>query len=188
MADASSSLPRSVTVGTNTYYLDRASDFARRNPARQPTAYYLDFGDKCLHQFRAVQPEMSEHGHRWIDATLRSLQDAIEQARNADPAAFGQLELSDREFHDFVFSTHAAAYIESGIYDLPADDLWKILRTPDMTDLISPDAIQEILDLLAAGDRDDVDRIVARTAEQNGLMSRVATLMMWVRKRLRSMG
>lgn len=129
---------------------------------------------------------MSEHGHRWIEATLRSLQDAIENARHANPAAFGQLELSDREFHDFVFSTHATAYIESGIFDLPADDLW-ILRTPNMTDLTSPDAIQETLDVLAAGDRDDVDRIVARTAEQNGLRSRVATLMMWVRKRLRSM-
>lgn len=188
MSDASSDLPRSVAVGTDTYYLERAADFARRHPARQPTAYYLDFGDKCLHQFRAVQPELSQHGHRWVEATLRSLQEAIEDARHADPGAFGRLELSDRDFHDFAFSTHAPAYIESGIFDLPVDDLWRILRTPDMTDLISPDAIREILDVLAAGDRDDIDRVVARTAEQNGLVSRCASVAMWVRQRLRRGG
>lgn len=159
-------VPQPLPTGTETYYRDRVADFVRRHPDAQHPSYYLDFGDKCLHQFLATKPELSGDGQRWLDTTLRLLQDAIEAKLGEDPAVFDRLELDDDAFHEFAFSTHGDVYIEAGIFTLPADDLWRILRTPDMTDVVSPDGIAEILELLGKLDRDDVANIVDATADE----------------------
>ncbi len=158
-------LPQPLPTGTDTYYRQRRSDFARRHPDQQPPSYYLEYGDKCLHQFRAVAPDLSDGGQDWLESTLGLLQEAIEQRRQHDPAAFDHLELDDKGFQEFAFSTHAQAYIDGGIFALPADDLWRILKTPDMTDVVSPDGITEILGLLAELGRHDIARIVTPTAQ-----------------------
>ncbi len=159
-------LPRPVPTGTDTYYRTRGTDFARRHPDRPQPTYYLEYGDKCLHQFRAVAPFLSGGGQEWLESTLQLLQEAIEERLRHDPADFEQLELDDRGFQDFAFSTHAQAYIDGGIFELPADDLWRILRTPDITDVVSRDGISEILVLLAELQRHDIARIVTRTSDR----------------------
>ena len=159
-------LPERLPTGTDTYYRRRAADFAQRYPNRQPPPYYLDYGDKCLHQFRAVGPDLSSDGQEWLESTLKLLQEAIEERLRHDPAEFEQLELDEQGFRDFAFSTHAQAYIDGGILTLPADDLWRILKTPDVTDVVSPAGIAEILQVLAKLDRHDLTHIVASTADR----------------------
>lgn len=159
-------LPQPLPTGTDTYYRRRAADFARRYPNRQQPSYYLEYGDKCLHQFRAVEPDLSRSGQEWLESTLELLQEAIEERLRHNPAEFEQLELDEQGFRDFAFSTHAQAYIDGGILTLPADDLWRILKTPDMTDVVSLAGIAEILELLAKLDRDDIAHIVAPTSDR----------------------
>ncbi len=158
--------PEPVPTGTETYYRDRVADFCRRHPCAHHPSYYLDFGDKCLHQFLATKPELTTDGQQWLETTLRLLQEAIEDKRGADPEVFDRLECDDQAFHDFAFSTHADAYIKAGVFTLPASDLWRILRTPDMTDVVSPDGVGEILELLGKLDRDDVGEIADATADE----------------------
>ena len=162
------SLPQPVPTGTDDYYRRRSDDFTRRHPDRQQPSYYLEYGDKCLHQFRAVGPELSDSGRHWLESTLRLLQEAIEERLEHDAAEFEQLELDDQGFQRFAFSTHARAYIEGGFFTLPADDLWRILRTPDITDVVSPDGIAEVLELLTNLDRHDIAHIV-RTSDRGML-------------------
>lgn len=158
-------LPRPLPTGTDTYYRERGADFARRHPNRPQPSYYLEYGDKCLHQFRAVGPELSSRGQAWLESTLQLLQAAIEQRLQHDPAEFAKLELDDKGFRDFAFSTHAQAYLDGGIFGLGADDLWRILKTPDMTDVVSPAGIAEILGLLAKLDRNDIAHIIAPSSD-----------------------
>jgi hypothetical protein len=168
-----------VPTGTDTYYRARGADFARRHPERPLPTYYLEYGDKCLKQFRAVAPHLSRGGQEWLESTLQLLQQAIEERLQTDPADFEQLELDDQGFQDFAFSTHAQAYIDGGIFELPADDLWRILRTPDITDVMSPDGISEILVLLAELDRHDITRILTRTSDRK--MRRFSTgILGWI--------
>jgi hypothetical protein len=159
-------LPQPVPTGTDTYYRERGADFARRRPDRRQPPYYLEYGDKCLHQFRAVAAALSRGGQEWLESTLQLLQEAIEERLRHGPADFDQLELDDRGFQDFAFSTHAQAYIDGGIFELPADDLWRILRTPDITDVVSRDGISEIRVVLAELDRHDFARILTRTSDR----------------------
>ena len=162
------SLPQPVPTGTDDYYRRRSDDFARRHPDRQQPSYYIEYGDKCLHQFRAVGPQLSDSGRQWLESTLRLLQEAIEERLEHDAAEFEQLELDDQSFQKFAFSTHARAYIDGGILTLPAGDLWRILRTPDITDVVSPDGIAEVLELLTNLNRHDVAHIV-RTSDRGTL-------------------
>ncbi len=177
-------LPQPLPTGTDTYYRRRAADFDRRHPDRQQPSYYLKYGDRCLHQFRAVRSDLSTRGQEWVESTLGLLQEAIEERLQHDPAEFEQLELDDQGFHDFAFSTHAQAYIDGGIFTLPADDLWRILKTPDMTDVVSPDGITEILGLLAKLDRHDIAHIVTRTSDQETRHG-VGRILRWILRHTR---
>ncbi len=162
-----SAAPEPISTGTDSYYMDRAADFRRRNPSGSPPSYYADYGDKCLHQFRAAKADLSGAGQAWLETTLRLLQDRIETQLGVDPEAFAGLELDGTAFQEFAFSTHADVYIEAGLFTLPADDLWRILRTPDAPDLFSPDGISEIVELLKRLDRDDIDHITNSTQQVN---------------------
>ena len=178
------SLPRPVPTGTDDYYRRRGADFARRHPDRQQPSYYLEYGDKCLHQFRAVAPDLSHSGREWLESTLRLLQEAIEERLEHDRAEFDQLELDDQGFQDFAISTHAQAYIDGGIFTLPADDLWRILKTPDVTDVVSPDGIAVVLELLASLDRHDIAHIVARTSDR-GMQHGSNRILGWILRHTR---
>ncbi len=172
-------LPRSLPSGTDDYYRLRGADFVRRHPDRQPPSYYLEYGEKCLHQFRAAQPDLSPGGQEWLELTLQLLQEAIEKRLQSDPTEFDRLELDDKGFRDFAFSTHARAYVDGGILALPADDLFRILKTPDMTAVVSPDGITEILVMLAKLGRNDVAHIL-NSSSNSGTQHGAKGIVKWI--------
>ena len=172
-------LPRSLPSGTDDYYRRRGADFVRRHPDREPPSYYLEYGEKCLHQFRAAQPDLSLGGQEWLELTLQLLQEAIEKRLRSDPAEFDRLELDDRGFRDFAFSTHAPAYVDGGILSLPASDLLRILKTPDLTAVVSPDGIAEILVMLAKLGRNDVAHIL-NSSSNSGTQNGAKRILGWI--------
>jgi hypothetical protein len=143
-------LPKPVPTGSDDYYRHRRADFARRTPDGVPPSYYLDFGDKCLHQFRRTEPDLTPEGQRWLQRTLVDLQVRMEQLRSDDPTAFGRLELDGKSFKNCAFEMHSEAYLASGIADLPLGDLRKIAGTPDAADLLTPSGQKEIAQVVRA--------------------------------------
>ncbi len=162
------SLPQPLPTGTETYYLERRHDFLRRQPLEEPPTYYAEYGDKCLHQFVAVEPDMTPDGKTWLRRTLRLLQDKMEDALAADPEHFARLELDDKRFEEFAFSTHSQAYLDAGLLELPVDDIWRIVRTPDLMDLLRPNALREIVDVLEETSLHDVAAILLRRLHPGG--------------------
>ena len=156
-------LPAPVATGTDTYYLDRLADFERRQVNLTPPAYYKELGDRCLRQFRLVQPKLSEPGQVWLQRTLCKLQEMMEDKRQSDPREFAALELDGEAFHEFASSTHSNAYVRSGLFELPATDLWKILQTPDASDLLTVDGITQIAKVLRQLETEDVAEIATAT-------------------------
>lgn len=140
--------PRGVATGTATYYLDRLADFRRRCPDVRPPSYYADYGNKCLGQFLSTQPSLSPRGQRWIDDTLELLQEMMEHQRRTDDLGFARMERDDDAFREFAFGTHSQAYQDAGVFELGLSDLWKIVRTPDLADLLSDDGLKEIVRLV----------------------------------------
>ncbi len=136
--------PNPVPIGTDHYYRDRLADFGERRPAASPPEYYADFGDKCLHQFRQTEPELTPLGREWLQSTLVDLQRRMEERREQDPVDFGRLELDSDEFAKMAFEMHSDAYLASGIAELPVADLRRIAATPDVADLITPEGLAEI--------------------------------------------
>lgn len=159
-------LVAAVPTGTPSYYRDRHDDFLRRHPTGQPPTYYLAYGDRCLQQFLRAEPTMTPPGRAWLRGTMWALQEMVEGTRLADPEAFDVLERDDDEFHDFAFSLHAPAYLEAGLFELPVDDLWRIIRTPDLSDLVTPDGLQAIAHVVAAARPHDVARVATRTVRR----------------------
>ncbi len=155
--------PAPVATGTDTYYRDRHADFVARHPATAPPSYYARYGDKCLQQFLRVEPEFTPDGQAWLRRTLVQLQEMMEAARADDPAAFGALERDDDGFTRFAFSTHARAYLEAGLLRLPVDDLWRIVRTPDLVDLLTRDGVKEIVEVIDELSLGDVATILSAT-------------------------
>lgn len=142
-------LPAEIPTGTLDFYKLRNADFVRRNPGVPPPDYYLQYGDKYCQKFSALGPQdLSPQGLQWRDATLKNLQEAIEQKRAADPVAFAQLERDPQAFKSFCYGTHADAYLKAGLADLPAHDLLKIAMTPATKDLLGPDGLKTIWQIL----------------------------------------
>ncbi len=152
-----------VPTGSEAYYRQRLSDVVRRRPDLTPPTYYADYGDKCLHQFVAIEPQLTPSGQDWLRTTLRLLQEKMEERRREDPEGFALLETDGEAFNDFAFSTHSEAYVEAGLFELPLDDLWKIIRTPDVVDLLRPKGLVEIADVLEQMSLSDAAAIIRRS-------------------------
>ncbi len=167
--------PKPVSTGTASYYLDRLQDFQRRCPTLTPPSYYAEYGNKCLGQFLASKPSLSPRGQRWIDETLALLQEMMEQERRRDEDGFAELERDDEAFRDFAFGTHSRAYQETGVFDLDVSDLWRIARTPDLSDLLSDDGAKEIVQLVLGRDNaSQIDRTLDLESVGGGALARVA--------------
>lgn len=135
--------PAPVATGNVDYYRQRLADFERRNPGMTPPDYYMGYGDKYAHRFADLGPlQLSSAGLAWRDRTLMALQNAIEAKRIEDPAGFAQLECDPEAFKAFAYATHTDAYIDSGLFDLSAQDLAVIAMTPDIQDVLSQDGLR----------------------------------------------
>ncbi len=160
-------LPAEVPTGTVDYYRRRHDDFVRRNPGVTPPAYYLEYGQKYLERFNNLGPgELSPKGLEWRDKTLKALQEAIEAKRMEDPVAFAQLERDPEAFKRFCYDTHSHAYVQSGLFKLPAQDLLAIATTPDFKDLLTRDGLRQVGDVLAQMRFSDLVRIGGNTLKQ----------------------
>jgi len=157
---ATPSEPEPVRPGSPDYYQQRYDDFVRRNPGVEPPDYYLGYGQKYAERFSALDDrDLSAEGLAWRDRTLVALQQAIEDKRTSDPEGFAELERDPEAFRRFAFETHPAAYVDSGLYDLPVQDLLVIAATPDINDVLSQEGIDQSLvtvGRLEAGDVPDL--------------------------------
>ena len=168
-ASAARNLPAEVRTPASDFYKQRYDDFVRRNPGQTPQDYYLGYGNKYLEKFSALGPkDLSPAGLAWRDRTLKALQDAIEMKRAEDPAAFAQLERDPAAFKKFAYDTHSDAYVNSGLFKLPAQDLVKIATTPELRDLLTADGVRQIADVIGRLKPEDVARIGGKTVEELG--------------------
>lgn len=159
--------PAPVQVGTADYYQQRYNDFVARNPGVDPPDYYLEYGQKYADRFSSLDGrDLSSEGLQWRDNTLVALQQAIEDLRISDPEAFAELERDPEAFRSFAFGSHPAAYVESGLYDLPAQDLLVIAATPDIGDVLSGEGIDQSLITVGQLELSDVPDIVVSSGEQ----------------------
>jgi hypothetical protein len=132
-------------IGSTDYYVERASDFAFRNPGQVPPDYYFGYGDKYAKRFKTVlRPSLSAAGKAWLDCTLVALQTAIEDRRDANVWAFAELERDSGKFKDFAYSSHSDAYVSCGVCNLSIVDETKIVLTPDLTDLLGAEGLMQI--------------------------------------------
>ena len=168
--------PAPVEPGTRDYYQQRYDDFVSRNPGVDPPDYYLEYGQKYADRFSSLDDrDLSAEGLEWRDKTLVALQQAIEDKRTSDPEGFAELERDPEAFRRFAFETHPAAYVDSGLYDLPAQDLLVIAGTPDINDVLSQEGIDQ--SLITGGELElgDVPDILLSTGEQyvrdNGVLA-----------------
>ena len=162
-----SAQPAPVEPGTQDYYQQRYEDFVARNPGVDPPDYYLDYGQKYADRFGSLDGrDLSGEGLQWRDETLLALQQAIEDKRIEDPEGFAELENDPEAFRRFAFETHPAAYVESGLYDLPVQDLLVIAGTPDINDVLSQEGIDQSLITVGDVNPGDVPDILWSTGEQ----------------------
>ncbi|HEX8439387.1 hypothetical protein [Archangium sp.] len=144
-SNAARNLPAEIQTGTKDYYKQRHDDFVRRNPGMTPPAYYLEYGQKYCDRFSSLGPkDLTPKGLEWRDKTLKALQDAMETKRMEDPAGFAQLERDPAAFKKFAYDSHPDAYVDSGLYKLPAQDMLKIGTTPDLKDLLTKDGVRQV--------------------------------------------
>ena len=138
-----------VANGNLDYYKQRYEDFKIRNPGLKPPDYYLDYGDKYAQRFsKETMDNLSPEGKEWLIQTRINLQQAIENKVSADPKGFEELERNPDKFRDFAYDTHADAYWNAGLKDLPLKDLVQIGLTPDFSDLLTPSGVDQVFDIL----------------------------------------
>ncbi len=146
---ATITLPASLRsmVGNVNYYQARNDDYLSRHTTPPPPDYYLNYGDRYARRFTTeLRPTLSAEGQRWVDRTFVLLQEAIENRRDADPAAFDRLEQDEDAFREFAYGTHSQAYLDGGLRYLPMEDLARIAATPDFFDIASIDGISQIIE------------------------------------------
>jgi len=146
---SASTLPHPLPAAVTTvgYYAARNKDFQTRypSPPPNPPSYYLGYGNKYAHRFTTVlAPKLSAKGQAWIWRTFTNLQLAMENKLLANKAAFDVLEKDDAAFKKFAYGTHPKAYLKGGLHELPATDLVKIAKTPDLGDLMTIDGIKQV--------------------------------------------
>lgn len=135
-------------LGRPGYYRWRVEEFRQRHPGQKPPDYYLFYGEKYAERFsRETGPKLSPDGQKWLEKARYLLQKAIEDRIALDPAGFERMERDSKAFRAFAYQTHAKAYLDAGLADLSIDDWMQIGRTPDLLDMLSEEAVIQVVDV-----------------------------------------
>ena len=153
-------------LGTTGYYRWRHDNFLDRHPELEQTCsdcipdYYLDYGERYVIKFTDdLYPKLSNRGKEWLVRARLNLQVAIEDHIRTDGLAFALLEENPSLFRKFAFDSHADAYLDAGLADLPLTDLMKIGTTPSIKDLLSKDGTMQVFQISNALGKDRVKKI-----------------------------
>jgi len=135
-------------MGDCEYYQRRQDDFGvrHRGCAHRPPDYYLGYGKKyCVRFSTVLAPTLSAPGKAWLARARSNLQVAMEGGLARAPA----IELDGPAFRKFAFGTHADAYWNAGLHDLPLGDKARVAATPDAKEWLSGATWQQAGDVAA---------------------------------------
>jgi RHS repeat-associated protein len=136
-------------LGHWSYYDARAADFKARHPDQAPPDYYMNYGTKYAERFTdQLNPRLSDEGKAWLTRARYLLQEEMERYVINDPKGFDKLEQNNDAFREWAYTSHVRAYVDAGLGDLPVQDLWRIVSTPDMKELW--DGRGQIVDTIGA--------------------------------------
>jgi RHS repeat-associated protein len=130
-------------VGKDLYYIARARDYQIRNKTNKIPEYYIEYGNKYMFKFKyETKNLLSSQGKVWSDKTLRYLHQAMESGLQKSKV---DMENDSWKLKNFAYETHPKAYIDAGLFDLPEEDWFRIVRTPDFADLSTPSGLEQII-------------------------------------------
>lgn len=128
-----------IPIGKD-YYQRRIEDFKRRYPDLEPPSYYKDYAEFYMNRFTTeTRPILSEAGQKWVDKTMKLLQEAITKILKDNH----YIEKEPDRFMKAAFKSHVQAYIDGGILTLSMTDKVDILLTVYPEDLLSPLGIEQ---------------------------------------------
>jgi RHS repeat-associated protein len=142
----------SYLIGTPAYYEWRYNDMRNRNGGVPPQYhYYMNYGYKYALRFQnETVNEVSNRGKRWLGEVMVNLQKAMEERLSKrDGTTF---ELDEQAFNNFAFVSHREAYWNKDgstpLYTLNTVDLFSIVLTPNLKDLLSSEGRTQALDIM----------------------------------------
>ncbi len=132
--------------GEPNYYNERHTDAEGRLGEGNSPEYYIKYGEKYYNEFKNIKSYLSPEGAEWVDETAFLLHEAITDLLIENP----EIEENNEAFREAAFETHAQAYIEGGILELPITDKMRILFTVDIEDLFKSEGISQVMEVGAA--------------------------------------
>ena len=136
-------------LGDPDYYRWRAQDFRKQNPNSPVPDYYMEYGDKYIRRFTyKTSRKLSKAGQKWLQEVRYNLQVAIEDELVRNPEI--ELQNGGTDFRTFAFESHVEAYWNDSqpgsapLHSLPVLDLFNILLTPDLKDLLQTDGRNQV--------------------------------------------
>lgn len=136
-------------LGDPDYYRWRAQDFRKQNPNSPVPDYYMGYGDKYIRRFTyKTSHKLSKDGQKWLQEVRYNLQVAIEDELVRNPEI--ELQNGGNDFRTFAFESHVEAYWNDSqpgstpSHSLPVLDLFNILLTPDLKDLLQTDGRNQV--------------------------------------------
>jgi hypothetical protein len=155
LMDPPNKVPDSL-LGTCDYYLWRANDYYRRHvfpenknsecgkvtaQNNKDDLYYTNYGYKYCQRFKNESKNLSPQGQKWVELTLRELQLRLEDQLKTNK----DIENDLNKLKEVAYGTHADAYLKSGIADLSLTDIAKIVKTPDVKDLLTVESVKQVI-------------------------------------------
>jgi hypothetical protein len=125
------------------YYVWSFYEDTRRNPSREVTDYYLEFGyENCDKFINKTRKDLTPCGQGWLDRTAINLKVTTEDLRT-NPLYQGLQYEGD--FRKMAFEAHSPAYRNAGFIFLDGSDVFKIGMTPSWKHIAQ--GLPQILDI-----------------------------------------
>jgi hypothetical protein len=135
-------------IGNKEYYKERNNDYKKRHGNVNVQTYYISYGLYYCDKFILLRDsdKLSTAGKKWVDKTLVSLQEKLEELIQSNPLIEDNLQ----SLTEAAFKTHPEAYIESGILDLGMQDKLQIITVIRKEDLLSKLGREQVFEVVKA--------------------------------------